>query len=314
MVETLEDLGNEDPTEGSNGFYDMFKKQLFSLIDMQLTHQTASPSPPKPRARNSDHQSLLVNATTTSHSGADIVLPSKVKTPLIMGASQVDLNVEGAFAGLDAPRQPGESTQAYEQQRTAALCLRNTPVPAFFGQAGSLTTKATSPSARRRIVLPKVETEASVGVPPTGKRFHIDLADNLRDRTVYQQICNADLFEWGHSNYEDQGITFGPNREVNDEMKNMYQSSLRAATAPGGGDPGDEADDDSDNDSHHQQPQDNNDPHRPQQMLHGNNHCGRRNGGGDGDRHPPIQNGSASGPPDGGDDGDDESDGSFHPS
>jgi len=115
VVETLEDLGTEDPNEGSNGFYGMLKKQLLSLIDMQLTHQIASLSPLKPRIHDPEHQPVLINEMTMSRSGADIVIPSKAKPPLTMGASQVDPNVEGAFAGLDTPQQPGESTQAYEQ-------------------------------------------------------------------------------------------------------------------------------------------------------------------------------------------------------
>jgi len=124
-------------------------------------------------------------------------------------------------------------------------------MPAFFGHAGSSTTKASLPSARERPVSPKAETEASTGVPPIGKHFRVELADNLRDRTVYQQIQNADLFEWGYSNYNDQGITFGHNCKVHDEMRNIYQSSLKAVSAPGGGDPGDNGDDESDNHPNH---------------------------------------------------------------
>jgi len=177
--------------------------------------------------------------------------PVRAKPPLTLRDNQPDPNMEGVIAGLDAPQQPGESTQAYEQRCAAALRLRNTPMPAFFGHAGSPTMKASLPSAHERPVSPKAETEASTGVPPIGKHFCVELADNLRDRTVYQQIRNADLFEWGHSNYDDQGIIFGHNREVHDEMRNMYQSSLKAASAPGGGDTGDNGDNESDNHPNH---------------------------------------------------------------
>jgi len=43
-------------------------------------------------------------------------------------------------------------------------------------------------------------------------------------------------------------------------MKNVYQLSLRAVSAPGGGDPGDEGDDESDNHSHHYPHRGNKDP------------------------------------------------------
>jgi len=52
---------------------------------------------------------------TTSYLGVDIVIPLKVKLSSTIVANQVDPNVEGAIAGLDAPQQPGEPTQAYEQ-------------------------------------------------------------------------------------------------------------------------------------------------------------------------------------------------------
>ena len=77
------------------------------------------------------------------------------------------------------------------------------------------------------------------------KKFRIGLVDNMTDRVVYQEIRNADLSEYGQSNFDDQGITFGPNHEVCDEMKRIYQSSLKAMSAPGAP-PGDEGDNESD--------------------------------------------------------------------
>jgi len=129
--------------------------------------------------------------------------------------------------------------------------MRRSPMPAFFGQAGSPSAKAASPLTYGRLMSPKVKTEASGGVSPVEKCFCVELVDNLCDWTVYQQIQNADLFEWGHSNYDDQGIMFGPNCVVHNEMRNMYQSSLKAISAPGGGDPGDDGDNESDDQSNH---------------------------------------------------------------
>ena len=56
---------------------------------------------------------------------------------------------------------------------------------------------------------------------------------------------NQDLSLKVGSLIDDQGITFSIDRKVIDEMKELYQSSLKAAAAPGG-DPGDDGDDESD--------------------------------------------------------------------
>jgi len=116
VLETMEDLGHEDLSKRNTVFYGMFKKQLMSLIDMQLSHQIASLLPiAKPRICEPEHQPSLVDATTTSRLGMDIVIPSEAKPPLTLRDNQPDPNMEEVIAGLDAPQQPGESTQAYEQ-------------------------------------------------------------------------------------------------------------------------------------------------------------------------------------------------------
>ena len=56
---------------------------------------------------------------------------------------------------------------------------------------------------------------------------------------------NQDLSLKGGSLIDDQGITFSVDRKVMDEMKRLYQSSLKAAVAPGG-DPGNDRNDESD--------------------------------------------------------------------
>ena len=56
---------------------------------------------------------------------------------------------------------------------------------------------------------------------------------------------NQDLSLKGGSLIDDQGITFSVDRKLMDEMKRLYQSSLKATAAPGGG-PGNDGDDESD--------------------------------------------------------------------
>jgi len=56
---------------------------------------------------------------------------------------------------------------------------------------------------------------------------------------------NEDLSKNGGSHYDDQGIVFSTDGKVLDEMKQLYQSSIKATAAPGG-EPGDDGDDESD--------------------------------------------------------------------
>jgi len=88
------------------------------------------------------------------------------------------------------------------------------------------------------------------------------------------------MSEWGASNFNDQGITFGPRGEVFDEMKCMYQSMLRTASAHGApGDDGGDGDGNSNRPSHRRPPRNGNG---------GNgNHCPANNGGNGGGKPPP---------------------------
>ena len=90
-------------------------------------------------------------------------------------------------------------------------------MPAFFGYAGTKSSQDSGPVDLH--LEKKVKTEVPLDIPPKDEDKRIGLADNLRDHTVYQRICNGDLSEWGESNFDDQGITFGLKGEVLDEMK-----------------------------------------------------------------------------------------------
>jgi hypothetical protein len=317
--ERLQYLGEEEPNEASNGFSKLFRQNVREIIDMQLLSQrTLPPSPSKKQIRDSEHQSSFVDVTTTSRSGLNIAIPSEANPPPTSVEDQLDPNVEVAVENMGAPQQPGETVQAYQQRRAAAVRIRNTSAPAFFGQAGPYSERTTTTSMSRNPVSVKNETEASRAElsKDTGRQSRVTLAKELKDRIAIQQIRNGELNEWGHTNFDDQGITFGPNREVYDEMKRLDQSSSRLANAPGGGDPGDDGDDESDNRSDHIPQRGGNDPRRTPRNPHGGNYHGRRNGGGGGGRHPPRRNGGPSEPSDDGDDGngDDESEEGSHPS
>ena len=123
------------------------------------------------------------------------------------------------------------------------------------------------------------------------------------------------MSEYGQSNFDDQGITFGPNCEVHDEMKRMYQSSLKAMSAPEAP-PGDKGDDESDHRFDRKPQQGGSDPRHPHKDPCGDNQHGGRNGGGGGGGHTPWINGRPPGPPDDRDkgDGDDKSEGGSHQS
>ena len=67
----------------------------------------------------------------------------------------------------------------------------------------------------------------------------------LKDRIAYQRMQNEDLSLWSGTRIDNQGIAFSTDGKIIDEMKRLYQSSLKVATAPGG-DSGDDGDNESD--------------------------------------------------------------------
>jgi len=155
-----------------------------------------------------------------------------------------DPNIAGAIAGLIAPRQTGETTQKYEQRRAAASRYQGYPAPAFFGQAGEHSEQWTEQDALPNVKV-QSEPEEELLVPlPKKKLKRIPMAEKLEDRIVYQWLRNDDLSKKGGSRYTDQGIAFGTDGKILDEMKRLYQLSLKAAAASG--DPGDNGDDELD--------------------------------------------------------------------
>ena len=108
-------------------------------------------------------------------------------------------------------------------------------MPAFFGQAGERSENLAERSALLQLQ-PQTKSE---------KPDRIPLAEKLEDRVAYQQMRNEDLSMKGGSRYKDQGILFSMDGKIIDEMRRLYQLSLKVAAAPGG-DPGDDGDDESD--------------------------------------------------------------------
>ena len=94
----------------------MFNKSLCLVLDIQprITGNNPCKSPPKTCVHDPEHQPPVVDTTTMFQSGVDIVIPLEAKS-LTHTLGQTDPNVEGAFAGLNAPQHPGESSQDYEQ-------------------------------------------------------------------------------------------------------------------------------------------------------------------------------------------------------
>jgi hypothetical protein len=179
-------------------------------------------------------------------SSVNIIIPPEAKQPPEIPLLMEDPNVVGAVAKLTAPREPGETSQVYEQRRAAAERWRGTPTPAFIGQAGERSKQWMEHSAPPKLQLEvKPEEVTTSGTAPTKKPKKVPMAEKLEDRVAYQHMRNEDLSTKGRSLYENQGIAFSVDGKVIDEMKRLYQSSLKAAAAPGG-DPGDDGDDESD--------------------------------------------------------------------
>jgi len=74
---------------------------------------------------------------------------------------------------------------------------------------------------------------------------------------------NEDMPIKGRSRYTDQGIIFSTNGKVLNEMKRLYQLSLKLAAAPG--DPGDNGDDESDESSESKPQRGDPPPYNPKQ-------------------------------------------------
>ena len=145
----------------------MFNKSLYLLLDIQ-PRTTGSKSPPKSHVHDHEYQPLVVDTTTMFQSGVDITTPLEAKSPK-HALGQTDPNVEEAFAGLNAPQHPGESSQDYEQQCAPMIHLHNTLAPVFYKQAGAYKARVSEPSANWEPIPIKVETEKSVNLPQQGK-------------------------------------------------------------------------------------------------------------------------------------------------
>ena len=255
--------------EDDDGFEDHFMGALTLLMSVQPGSQGTTPptlSPKSPR-RDSNHrmskEDAIMPATTgigimtqtqdlhpaasrtredfsrgMSMSSVNIVVPSEVRQLPGLPTIMEDLNIAGAITGLAAPRQSGESTQRYEQRHAVASCYQGSPAPAFFGQAGECFKQWMEQDAPPNVKV-QSEPEEELLVPlPKKKLKRIPMAEKLEDRIVYQQLHNDDLSKKGGSQYADQGIAFSTDGKVLNEMKRLYQSSLKAAAAPG--DPGDD--------------------------------------------------------------------------
>ena len=180
-----------------------------------------------------------------STSSINIIVPTEVKQLSGLPTILEDLNIADAIAGLVVSRQSGETIQRYKQHHAAAGWYQGSPIPpAFFRQAGEHSEQRTE-----QVALPKVnmqsEPEEELLIPlPKKKPQMIPMAKKLQNRIAYQRMHNEDMCTKGGSRYADQGIAFSADGKVLDEMKQLYQSSLKSAAAPG--DPGDDGDDDSD--------------------------------------------------------------------
>ena len=179
-------------------------------------------------------------------SSINILIPLGVKLPPELPTIMEDPNVVGAIVGLTAPHQPGETVHIYEQCCTAGEWLHGTSMHAFFGHAGKWSEKAMEQAALPNINLMMKYKEVIMNGPePSKKLKRVLLADKLEDRIIYQWMRIQDLSEKGGSIYNDQGIVFNANGKIIDEMRQLYQLSLKTATAPGR-DSGDDGDDESD--------------------------------------------------------------------
>ena len=249
-VASMKVLGPCEPNKKDEGFEDHFMGALTLLMSIQHGSQgtTPPPLPPKSPRRDSTHrmpkEAALMPATTgagiiihsqdmhpvnfrtkedlsrgMSTSSVNIVIPTEVGQNPGLPTIMEDPNIAGAIAGLVAPRQPGETTQNYEQRRAAAGRYQGSPTPAFFGKAGERSEPRTEQTAPPNIKLQSEPEEELLDSLPKKKMKKIPMAEKLEDRIAYQQMRNKDLSTKGGSHYADQGITFSADGKVLDKMK-----------------------------------------------------------------------------------------------
>jgi len=116
------------------------------------------------------------DAEMPATSGIGIILPQVGKHHQAMKQKE-DPHVAKVFEELEAPQQPGEPNQAYEQRCAAAIRLCNMPMPAFFGYAGVNSQQKDAPDAE--YLKKKVNMEIPTDILLTNEAEHIGLADNL---------------------------------------------------------------------------------------------------------------------------------------
>jgi len=263
-VASMKVYGSCELDEDDDGFEDHFMGALTLLMSVQPGSQGTTPPtlPPKSPRRESNHrmpkEDAIMPATTgvgimtqmqdlhpaasctrednsrrMSMSSINIVVPSDIRQPPGLSTIIEDPNIAGAIAGLVAPRQTGETTQKYEQCHAAAGCYQGSPAPAFFGQAGEGSEQQMEQDAPPNIKVQLEPEEELLVLLPKKKLKRFPMAEKLEDRIVYQWLCNNDLSKKSGSWYTDQEIAFSTDGKVLDEMKRLYQSSLKAAAAPG---------------------------------------------------------------------------------
>ena len=196
-------------------------------------------------------------------------------------------------------------TQRYKQRHAAAGRYQGSPAPAFFGQAGEHSKQWMEQDAPPNVKVQSELEEELLVLLPKKKLKRISMAEKLEDRIVYQWLCNKDLSKKSGSRYTDQGIAFSADGKVLDEMKQLYQSSLKSAAAPG--DPGDDGDDESDKPSDPNLQRGDPPPRNPKQN---DGNRSRRSGSGKGPAH--FGGGPLGYPDDGGNGGDGSDDNSHH--
>jgi len=136
VISSFSGIGIPEHNENDEEFDEAFMGIMAKLIKQQPASQTGTPPLVLPREykRNVDHQMTFADIQMPATSGVGIIIPPVGKRP--QAKREEDLHIAKAFEELEAPQQPGEPNQAYEQRCAAAIWLHNMPMPAFFGYVG----------------------------------------------------------------------------------------------------------------------------------------------------------------------------------
>jgi len=121
VISSFSGIEIPEPNKNDEGFNEAFTGIMAKLIKRQPASRTGTPPVlPREYKHNVNHQLTLADIQMPATLGIGIIIPPVFKCLQAMKREE-DLHIAKAFEELEAPQQPGEPNQAYEQRCAAAI-------------------------------------------------------------------------------------------------------------------------------------------------------------------------------------------------